>query len=106
MATINLTHFVGTVIADGWRRDRILGTIRGTILVCRGRLRRVTGFRLVAATELFHRRVARFRRLMEERLSCLRDGPRAFSLNQTALCPAHVGAGSGIDFDRFTLSDK
>ena len=67
----NLTHLVGTVIAEGRPRARVLGTTRGTTLARRDRLRRrVIGFRLVAPTELLCRRVAKFWRLMEERLSC------------------------------------
>ena len=67
----NLTHLVGTVIVEGRPRARVLGTTRGTTLARRDRLRRrVIGFRLVAPTELFRRRVAKFWRLMEERLSC------------------------------------
>src|SRR6266576_514365 len=79
MAMMNLTHFVGTVIADGRPRIRVLGTTRGTTLARRDRVRRpVIRFRLVAPTELFCRRVAKFRRLMEERPSWrVRDAPRA-----------------------------
>src|SRR5438874_778132 len=62
-ATMNLIHVVGTVSADGRPRARVRGTTRGTTLARRLRVRRpVIGFRLVAATELFHRRVARFPR--------------------------------------------
>src|SRR6267143_7156482 len=69
-ARINLTHFVGTVIADGRPRARFLGTTSGTTLARRDRLRRrVIDFRLVAATGLIHGRVTGFPRLVEERLS-------------------------------------
>src|SRR6267378_3428757 len=66
-AMMNLTHFVGTVIADDRPRARFLGRTRGTTLPRRDRLRcRVIDFRLVAATGLFPGRVARFPRLVEE----------------------------------------
>src|SRR5437867_2396207 len=49
MAMMNLTHFVGTVMADGRPRARVLGITRGTTLVCRDRLRRcMIRFPLVA----------------------------------------------------------
>ena len=108
-ARMNLTHFVGTVIADGPTGARFLGTTSGTTLARRDRLRRrVIDFRLVAATDLFHGRVARFPRFVEERLSGGRKmctGAR-FAHAQLPLGPAHVGAGPSIDFDRFALSDK
>src|SRR5437588_8396817 len=72
-ARMNLTHFVGTVIAEGRPRARFLGITSGITLARRDRLRRrVIDFRLVAATGLFHGRVARFLRLGEERLRCAR----------------------------------
>src|SRR5207237_6218 len=96
-ATMDLTHFVGTIIADGHPRARVLGTTRGTTLACRDRLRRrVVGFRLVAATRFIRRRVARFRRLVEERLSCARKEftHARFARTRLPLRPTHVGAGS------------
>ena len=105
---MNLTHFVGTVMADGRPRARVLGITRGTTLVRRDWLRRrVIRFRLVAPTELFRRRVAKFPRLVEERVSCApRSVPAGLRQAQVALRPAHVGAGASIDFDRFAFFDK